>query len=130
MTQVISFINYKGGVGKTTMAVEIAATLASKYQFKVLIVDLDPQTNASFYLMTGENPEEPWQKWVDSNGSLKSVLRYQVQVRRAVNYYKVIALFGDDRLQVPLDYYPGFGGLYTPLRGYLQIHRQQVQVGR
>lgn len=74
MAQVISFINYKGGVGKTTMAVEIAATLASKHQFKVLIVDLDPQTNASFYLMPGENPEEPWQKWVDSNGSLKSVL--------------------------------------------------------
>ena len=74
MAQVISFINYKGGVGKTTMAVEIAATLASKHQFKVLIVDLDPQTNASFYLMTGENPEKPWQEWVDSNGSLKSVL--------------------------------------------------------
>ncbi len=74
MAQVISFINYKGGVGKTTMAVEIAATLASKHQFKVLIVDLDPQTNASFYLMPGENPEKPWQEWVDSNGSLKSVL--------------------------------------------------------
>lgn len=79
MTQVISFINYKGGVGKTTMAVEIAATLANKHGFKVLIVDLDPQSNASFYLMTGENPEEPWQKWVDSNGSLKSVLEASIR---------------------------------------------------
>ena len=61
MAQVISFINYKGGVGKTTMAVEIAATLANKHGFKVLIVDADPQTNASFYLMPGDNPEVSWQ---------------------------------------------------------------------
>ena len=69
MTQVISFINYKGGVGKTTMAVEIAATLADKHGFKVLIVDLDPQTNTSFYLVT----EDEWENWVKTNGSLKDV---------------------------------------------------------
>lgn len=79
MAQVISFINYKGGVGKTTMAVEIAATLANKHGFKVLIVDTDPQTNASFYLMPGDNPEISWQNWVDSNGSLKSVLEAAIR---------------------------------------------------
>lgn len=79
MAQVISFINYKGGVGKTTMAVEIAATLANKHGFKVLIVDLDPQTNASFYLMTGDNPEVPWQNWAESKGSLKSLLEAAIR---------------------------------------------------
>ena len=75
MAQVISFINYKGGVGKTTMAVEIAATLAKRHNFKVLLVDLDPQTNATFYLMPGDSrAEDSWKNWVDSNGSLKSVL--------------------------------------------------------
>ena len=59
MARIVSFINYKGGVGKTTMAVETAATLANKYEFKVLVVDLDPQTNASFYLVT----EEDWEDW-------------------------------------------------------------------
>lgn len=32
MAKVVSFINYKGGVGKTTMAVETAATLAKKFE--------------------------------------------------------------------------------------------------
>ena len=52
MAQIVSFINYKGGVGKTTLAVEVAATLARKFEFRVLLVDLDPQTNASFYLVS------------------------------------------------------------------------------
>ena len=75
MAQVISFINYKGGVGKTTMAVEIAATLADKHGFKVLIVDLDPQTNASFYLVT----EQEWEDQVNTNGSLKDVFESAIR---------------------------------------------------
>lgn len=75
MAQVISFINYKGGVGKTTMAVEIAATLANKHGFKVLIVDLDPQTNASFYLVT----EQEWEDQVNTNGSLKDVFESAIR---------------------------------------------------
>lgn len=75
MTQIVSFINYKGGVGKTTMAVEIAATLAKKYNFKVLIVDLDPQTNASFYLIS----ESEWEEKTDTNGSLKNIFESAIR---------------------------------------------------
>jgi chromosome partitioning protein len=48
MTKVISFINYKGGVGKTTSCFNIGQILAYEHNKNVLLVDLDPQTNATF----------------------------------------------------------------------------------
>jgi chromosome partitioning protein len=49
--QVISFVNMKGGVGKTTLAVNVAYGLAYLHKKKVLIVDSDPQFNATQYLL-------------------------------------------------------------------------------
>lgn len=44
--QVISLVNQKGGVGKTTSSVNLASALALK-NYKTLLIDMDPQGNAS-----------------------------------------------------------------------------------
>jgi chromosome partitioning protein len=49
----VSFVNMKGGVGKTTLAAQVAHA-ADQSGFKTLAVDLDPQANLSQSLMTPE----------------------------------------------------------------------------
>ncbi len=55
---VISFINLKGGVAKTTTSVAVAEVLASVHRKHVLFIDLDPQTNATINLIG----EDEWKK--------------------------------------------------------------------
>jgi len=49
--KIVSLVNFKGGVGKTTLTVNLAACLAKEHDKKVLIVDLDPQSNSSIWLL-------------------------------------------------------------------------------
>ena len=42
---VVSIINFKGGVGKTTMTLALSDFLSSLYRKRVLLIDLDPQAN-------------------------------------------------------------------------------------
>jgi chromosome partitioning protein len=53
---VISLINQKGGVGKTTTAINIASSLAAK-KLNVLMVDADPQGSVLQWQSTGANRE-------------------------------------------------------------------------
>jgi chromosome partitioning protein len=45
------FANIKGGVGKTTLTINVAHTLAEELQQRVLVVDMDPQINATTALL-------------------------------------------------------------------------------
>lgn len=60
MPKKVSFINMKGGVGKSTLAVNIAWHFAvmSEPRRKVLLIDLDPQFNASQYLLGVDESED------------------------------------------------------------------------
>lgn len=47
MRNVIAFLNMKGGVCKTSLCKEIGLYLAEQYNKKILIIDIDPQSNCT-----------------------------------------------------------------------------------
>ena len=71
--KVISLINMKGGVGKTTCAVNVATYLARDHGKRVLLVDFDPQTNASLSVLS----EKAWDEWQREHGTMADVLEVQ-----------------------------------------------------
>jgi len=71
--QVVSLIQMKGGVGKTTCTVNLASYLAREHQKRVLLVDFDPQTNATLCLLS----EHRWQDWEKDNGTMADVLEIE-----------------------------------------------------
>jgi cellulose biosynthesis protein BcsQ len=78
----ITVFNNKGGVGKTTLMCNLASFLSQKKGKRVLIVDADPQCNATIYLF----PEE---KFIEIyEGKLGSVHDLLVPLSKGRGYYK------------------------------------------
>ncbi|MEV8165415.1 AAA family ATPase [Rothia kristinae] len=59
----LAFINNKGGVGKTTLACNLAYDLSTRQGKNILVLDLDPQCNATQLLL----PESSWEKILSSD---------------------------------------------------------------
>jgi len=55
---VIAFMNMKGGVGKTTLCVNLADAISKLYDKNVLLIDFDPQSNATQYILRPDEYKE------------------------------------------------------------------------
>jgi chromosome partitioning protein len=64
MAVCVSLINMKGGVGKTTLAAQIAWHAVMRLDKRVLLIDLDPQANASQSVMAPQS----WVRYLESGG--------------------------------------------------------------
>jgi chromosome partitioning protein len=74
LSRVFAIANQKGGVGKTTTAINLAASLAAN-DLRVLVIDSDPQGNATTGLGVAKDPDRP---------SLYQVLLEDVPAREAI----------------------------------------------
>ncbi|MFN3604931.1 MAG: ParA family protein [Leptonema sp. (in: bacteria)] len=70
MSKTISIINYKGGVGKTTLALQLGLGFSSLYKKKVLLVDLDPQCSLSISSLK----DYEWIQHVEDQGSIITLI--------------------------------------------------------
>lgn len=79
--RIISFLNQKGGVGKTTTTVNIAAALADKGK-KVLVIDLDPQAHLGLHFGVEETATSVYDLLMDESVSLAQTM---VKARKGID---------------------------------------------
>jgi chromosome partitioning protein len=83
LSRVLAIANQKGGVGKTTTAINLAASLAAN-DFRILVIDSDPQGNATSGLGIAKDPNRP---------SLYHVLLGDTPVQEAIVATELDGLF-------------------------------------
>ena len=110
MAQTIVLANQKGGVGKTTTTVNLAASLAAMEQ-RVLVIDCDPQANASSGLGVdvGEVKRSVYQALFDPEEARRAILGSDME------YLKILPST-PDLVGAEIDYTEGLEGSQFVIR--------------
>ena len=135
---IVSVINYKGGVGKTTTTANLAAQLAWTGK-NVLLIDLDPQASLTFSLIRPDDWEADLaetrtiKRWFDtvSEGDevdMNSLLFEQMQINHALRDKGRLALIPSHLglINVDLELATLLGGasIAQAKRNYVKVHRR------
>jgi len=103
--RVICVLNFKGGVGKTTLSVNFAAALANSpspqgRNYRVLLIDADPQSNASVYMLG-----EYWRReiFLKPEKSLYGIMTRILQGNtQPINESDILGQFSDEAPRSPV----------------------------
>lgn len=86
MAKKISVINLKGSVGKTTTSAGVATLLAGAFEKRGLLIDLDPQTNATIMLIG----EDAWKDLNKQGRTLDTVFRRALAGSAPIDIHSII----------------------------------------
>ena len=83
--KVVSVINYKGGVGKSTLAANLGAYAASVGR-RVLMIDMDPQTHLTFSFMTPDEWREKYAENMTFKNYFESIIKDDIEIPSLRNF--------------------------------------------
>ncbi|MGX4583043.1 ParA family protein [Paenibacillus chitinolyticus] len=102
--KVLTFFNNKGGVGKTTLAVNVASFIATNYDKKILFIDADPQANSTQMMI----PDEQWENYYGENATGATLMDYLSPIAEGdSNLNFVGSFFSKDVNRFHVDLIPG-----------------------
>lgn len=125
MAKIISLINLKGGVGKTTLTIALADFLSVKYKQRVLVVDLDPQTNATISLIN----QEKWTEVNKENNTLHQLYLDKIENTKAFKIEKsILKDVGNLRDSYKLDLLPSSIDLIDMIEDIIKIEDEKKKI--
>jgi len=136
--EIVSVINYKGGVGKTTVTANLAAELAWR-GYDILLIDLDPQASLTFSFIRPEEWESEFsgsrtiKNWFDAisnnepfelNELIFSPSTVQSRLRNRGTLELIASHLGLINVDLELATELGGASLKQAKRNYLRVHRK------